>query len=224
MIRFHQRFGMAALAVCLFTAGLATPLRAEPEAKSPRSAWEVEPYWRPVAGLSSFTTSSGTWVGVRMGATAGVHYWKSPLLGRTRALGTWTTGSNDVSGLELRLGSFMGPHKEYWGVEGGVDVFWDRYSASGIDLLPGSAGVDLPLNLHVGPQHIYGLAGITPALLFAAERRVDWSQTDAFGFGHEFGLQAGLGARISGLGAAVVYSHRVVATGIYSGWSLSLSL
>ncbi len=230
MPRLRTSLGWVALATCALLAVSPAPLRAEPQDKLPATAtaqapaWQVEPYWRPVAGLSSFTTSGGTWLAVRMGATAGVHYWKAPLLGRTRALATWTTGSQSASGLEARLGTFMGPHKEYWGVEAGVDLFWDRFSAAGVDLLPASAGIDLPLNLHLGPQQIYGLVGITPALLFAQERRVDWSSTDAFGFGHEFGLQAGAGAHVGRLGAALVYSRRVVVNGVYSGWSLSLSL
>ena len=185
--------------------------------------WEVEPYWRPVAGISSYSSGGSTWVGARMGATGGVYYWKSPLLGRTRAQGSWVTSSG-VSGLELRLGSFMGPHQKYWGAEAGVDVFWNRFSADGVDLIPGSAGIDLPLNVHLGPQEIYGLAGITPAILFAPERRVDWSNTEAFGFGHEFGWQLGVGARLGRIGAALTYSRRIVASGVYSGWGVSLSL
>ncbi len=211
-------------ASALLTAlALPSSLRAEPAGQA-KSGWELEPYWRPVAGLSVFSNDNGTWAGARLGATAGVHYWKAPLLGRTRVLGSWTTGSSSVSGLELRLGSFMGPHKKYWGVEGGLDLFWDRFSAGGYELLPGSAGIDFPVSLHLGPQEFYGQAGITPALLFNADRRVDWSSTEALGFGHEMAWQLGLGARISRMGLALMYSRRIVATGVYSGWSLSLSL
>ncbi len=209
-----------ALPAAALAAGLACPWSAQ----AAEPGWQVEPYWRPVAGISAYATSSGTWVGARMGATGGVHYWKSPLLGRTRVLGTWTTGSGSMSGLEFRVGSFMGPHQKYWGAEAGVDLFWDRVTVGNSELLPGSAGVDLPLNLHIGPQEIYGVAGITPALLFNPDRRVDWSQTDAFGFGHEFAWNLGAGARIGKIGAALVYSHRVVVSGVHSGWSVSLSL
>jgi hypothetical protein len=209
-------------------ASLALPLAAAlccpSSALAAESAWEVEPYWRPVAGVSAYSTGSGTWVGARMGALGGLHYWRSPLAGRTRAVGAWTTGSSGLSGLELRLGSFLGPSKQYWGAEAGLDLFWDRVTLNGSDLLPGSAGVDVPLNLHFGLPEIYGLAGVGTAFLFAPERRVDWSETDAFGFGHEFGWQLGAGTRLGGVGAALTYSHRVVVSGVHSGWSVSLSL
>jgi len=230
MSRARPWLRLAAVVSVLAVAMAPMPLRAEKVSGSTKAsgskkvAWQVEPYWRPVAGLSSYSTPSGTYVGVRMGGTAGVHYWKAPWLGRTRVLGSWTTGSNDVSGLELRLGTFMGPHKEYWGVEGGLDLFWDRVTANNIELLPASGGIDIPVNLHLGPQQFYGLVGVTPAVLFSPERRVDWSETDAFGFGHEFAWQLGAGARLSRFGAALVYSHRVVVSGVHSGWSLSLSL
>ncbi len=210
-------------ATLILTLGLCAPRQASAQEGEAGPRWQVEPYWRPVAGISSFSSGGSTWVGGRLGATAGVHYWKAPLLGRTRVLGAYTTGTG-VSGLELRLGSFMGPHKEYWGAEAGVDLFWDRFTADGYDLLPGSVGIDLPVNLHLGPQEFYGLAGITPAILFAPERRVDWSSTDAFGFGHEFAWQLGLGAHLGRVGAALTYSRRIVATGVYSGWGISLSL
>ncbi len=215
------------LALALLPLSVAAAPEAEESAQDATPAkvpWQVEPYFRPVAGLSSFVGSSGTHTGVRLGATAGVHYWKAPLLGRSRALAAWTTGSSGLSGLDLRLGSFIGPHQTYWGAEAGLDLFWDRYSVDGNDMLPSSAGIDFPLNLHLGPERIYALAGVTPALLFAPERRVDWSATEAFGFGHEFGWQLGVGARLGRFGANLVYSRRVVVSGVHNGWGISLSI
>jgi hypothetical protein len=214
---------LAAMAAVLFLLGVGVSPRAVAQDAKASPGWEVEPYWRPVAGLNAYSSGGSTWVGARMGATGGVYYWKSPLLGRTRATGSWTTGSG-VSGLEFRLGSFMGPHQKYWGAEAGVDGFWNRFTADGVDVIPGSVGIDLPVNIHLGPQEFYGLAGITPAILFAPERRVDWSSTDAFGFGHEFAWQLGVGAHLGRFGAALTYSHRVVATGVNSGWGISLSI
>ncbi len=187
-------------------------------------SWQLEPYFRPVFGISSFVGSEGSYTGVRLGATAGVHYWKDPLLGRTRALVAWTTGSGGLSGLDLRLGSFMGPQKKYWGADAGLDLFWDRYGVDSADLLPASAGIDIPFNLHLGPEKLYGLGGITPAVLFNPDRRVDWSRTDVFGFGHEFAWQLGFGARLGRFGVHAVYSRRVVASGVRSGVGLSVSL
>jgi hypothetical protein len=201
------------------------PVRAAPEGSGAEASvpWQVEPYWRPVLGFSTFASSAGVSTGARLGATGGVHYWKAPLLGRTRVLGAYTTGSS-LSGLDLRLGSFMGPQWKLAGVEAGVDVFWDRYTAAGAEVMPASAGVDLPLAVQVGPESFYGMAGVTPAILFAPERRVDWSSTDAFGFGHEFGWQLGVGARLGRVGANLLYSRRIVASGVYSGWGVSLNL
>ena len=225
MVRSHRRPGRGTAAAALALVVWAVPLLAEAQDKKTSGVpWDVQPYWRPVAGISAFSSGGSTWVGARLGATGGVRYWKAPWLGRTRALAAWTTGSGGVSGLELRVGSFMGPHKKYGGLEAGVDLFWNRLSAGSTDLLPASGGVDLPFNVHVGPEQFYGVAGITPAILFSPERRVDWSTTDAFGFGHEFAWQLGVGARVGRVGLAVTYSRRVVATGVYSGFGVSASL
>ncbi len=186
--------------------------------------WQVTPYWRPVAGISSVASSSGVYTGVRLGATAGLSYWKDPLAGRTRALAAYTAGSSGFSGLDLRLGSFMGPQQKYWGAEAGADLFWDHYSAGSLELIPGSAGVDFPLNLHLGPSELYGLAGVSSALLFDPDRRVDWSSTDAFGFGHEFGWQLGVGAKLGRIRGHVAYTRRTVVGGTVSGWAVSASL
>jgi hypothetical protein len=213
-VRSH-RLTAVALAAALGCPSLARA--AEPD-------WTAEPYWRPVAGVSAYSNGSGTWAGARLGAEGGVRYWRSPLSGRSRAQGSWITGSGGLSGLELRLGSFMGPSRKYWSAQSGLDLFWDRVTLNGSELLPGSAGVDLPLDLRFGLPEIYGLAGVSTAYLFASERRVDWSAVDAFGFGHEFGWRLGAGTNLGKLGAALTYSHRVLASGVHSGWSVSLSL
>jgi hypothetical protein len=204
------------------------PLRAEPASEPVEEpalpSWQLEPYWRPVAGYSVFSSGGSTYTGGRLGATAGVRAWRAPLLARARVLGAYTTGGGGVSGLDLRLGGFLGPHWEYFGAEGGVDLFWDHYQAAGVELLPASAGLDLPVNLHLGPDSFYGLAGVTPAILFAPERRVDWSSTEAFGFGHEFAWQLGLGARLGRLGVNLLYSRRTIASGTHSGWGVSLNI
>ena len=65
------------------------------------------------------------------------------LVGRTRALGVYTLGTN-VSGYEVRLGSFMGPWLGVFGVETGPDFIYNQYTYNGYDI-GNSLGVYVPL-------------------------------------------------------------------------------
>jgi hypothetical protein len=200
----------------------------EPSARvageSAPSPWSVDPFLRPVLGLSRYSGDDGAHLGLQLGASAGLAIWRAPFLDRTRILAAWTTGGLD--GLDLRLGSFVGMEKEHWGFSVGPDLFWNRYAAGGDDLLPLSGGVDLPLDVHFGPERLFVLAGLTPALLFEPDRRVDWAdaaEEGAFGFGHELAWRLGVGARVGRAGFNLQYSRRRVVGGVLSGWGLSLS-
>ncbi len=192
-------------------------------ADEPREKWTPKPYFRPILGFSSVVTSSSVYTGAQLGATAGLTYWRAPLMGRTRVLAAYYIGTSKVSGAELRLGTFMGPHFKLAGAEAGIDVFWDRFLQDGDELLAPSVGIDFPVNVQLGPEVIYVMAGVCTAIMFNEERRVDWDDRDAFGFGHEFGWQLGLGAKLGKVRAAAVYSQRQVVAGTRRGLGVSLS-
>jgi hypothetical protein len=210
---------MTALALALLVAG---PLLAQEPAPAPpaeepaRVRWQTNPSLRPVVGYSRYVGPSAARGGVQLGASGGLALWKAPVLERTRALAAWTTGG--LSGLDLRLGSFLGVEKELWGLSVGPDLFWNRYSAGGADLLPSSLGIDFPLDLHLGPEKVYALGGLVPAVLFDPSRHAEGAL-----LGHEFGWRAGIGAHLGRIGLAVQYSRRAVVGGALSGWGVSLS-
>jgi hypothetical protein len=206
-----------ALALLLIGVGQAEEPAPPPPGETPvRVPWQPTPYLRPVVGYSRFSGEGGAYGGLQLGATGGLALWKAPVLERTRVLVAWTTGS--LSGIDLRLGSFAGVEQEWWGLSFGPDLFWNRCSTAGADLLAPSLGLDFPLDLHLGPEKVYALGGLVPAVLFEPARRADEAL-----LGHEFGWRAGIGAHFGRVGLNLQYSRRTVAGGALSGWGVSLS-
>ncbi|MCB9764910.1 MAG: hypothetical protein H6739_34355 [Alphaproteobacteria bacterium] len=183
--------------------------------------WDWEPYWRPEGGLVVYGNGYAATQALALGLSGGVQYWdtEGPLRGRTRArlMGSLTGGG---WGGDVRLGSFIGPAKEYWSVMIGPDVFRNTFRAGPIVLEP-TWGLDVPLTLTLGPSSAYAVAGVTPALLLNPDRRVEWDEIDAIGFGHEFEIMAGgiINTRYFKMG--LIWSRRITATGVQQGWGFS---
>lgn len=197
-------------------------------AASQGPGWETKLYAQPQVGGFLFNSGGTTYTGARLGAEAGIRYWqtrgKTPrLYGKTRTQGHWVLSTGDVSGIEARVGSFMGPRWKNFGVQVGPDVFWNKYSFGNVALDP-SAGVGVPLTATawIDQFQIYG--GVEPAWLFTESRRVDWSQTDAPGFGHEFTYRAGAQLKLNGLGLGVGYTYRITAAGEEHGIGVGISI
>lgn len=196
--------------------------------------WGQDFYARPSLGGSSYTSNDGTTsTAVALGGEAGVRYWqlknKSPIYaGRTRALAHYIVSSGNATGMEVKVGSFMGPQwlgkgGTYFGLSSGLDVFWNRYSYGDITLDP-TVGVGVPFKAVTGMKIVGVYAGFEPAWIDNADRRVDWSQQELFGFGHQFstfmGGQVNLGPSSIGVG----YTRTITAYGVQEGYGISMNL
>jgi len=131
--------------------------------------------------------------------------------GRTRVSGYYGFGGEGVKSWELRAGSFIGPVFQRLSLETGLDVFGNQLTVDGDGLVP-SAGIDFPLlaRLDLTIPSVWG--GIGTAYMFKKDRRVDWQETDQWGFGHEFQYVVGAGLK-AGVRISVEYTHRIVVTG-----------
>ena len=184
--------------------------------------WNKTPYWEPVLGATLYSSGGNTRTAAYGGLEAGVRYnQKGPmprLVGKTRARGVLTYGG-DAMATDVRLGSFLGPRWKYAGLQAGPDLFRDELIGSG---LGPSFGVDFPVAATLYAKPLTFTAGFSPAWLADEDRRVDWSQTTEFGFGHEFTTRLGASLSLDGFGAGVGWSRRVTAAGTYQGFAISL--
>ena len=193
-----------------------------------KAAWKKKFYARPALSGSSFTSLDGTTTSaLGVGGEGGLRYWEigkpfPRLRGRTRATLKYVMATN-ATGVEAKVGSFMGPWWKYFGVESGLDVSWDRYEWNGIQLDP-TMGYGIPIIATTGVDFISVYGGFQPTFLSTPERRVDWSETDEFGFGHQFSTFTGVHITIDDMSVGVGYSRTVTAFGVQQGYNLSLNL
>jgi hypothetical protein len=178
--------------------------------------WHPRPFVRPHVELLLYDDGSGTEPIVDLGAEAGVRYAQERAAlptwaGRTRIAGSYGIGVPGVRAWDYRAGSFLGPVFRVLGLESGLDVFNNELTVDGAGLQP-SIGIDVPLRATLDFEVPSVWAGIGTAYLFDPDRRVDWSERAAFGFGHEFEYLFGAGLDL-GVHLSAQYTHRVVATG-----------
>lgn len=190
--------------------------------------WQVEPYVQPRIGGFVATSGGRTHSGASLGAEAGLRYLapsrRPPVWqGRARLQGDAVLGSDELSGLELRLGNLAGPAWRHLALRTGPDLFWNQYRVGAARLEP-SPGLAWPL---IGATGIPGVdlwAGVEPAWLLAPERRVDWSEAPAPGLGHEFTWMGGIGFQSGGRAVSLGWRYRITALGGQHGVSLGLRL
>lgn len=212
---------MRACLVMSFAGLIATPAMA--------GSWSPKPYVKPNIGVSIYGAGGSTSTAIGLGAQGGFKYFNEedppvPLGGRTRVSGTYLFSTDGGSGHDVRLGSFMGPSFKLASAELGLDVFNNGYSA-GLASIPNTTGIDIPLNATLGPDVVYVLGGVTPAVLFNPARQVDWSTVDAFGFGHEFEWRLGVQLNIPVMSIGLTYSKRFMAPNIINqGFMLGVSV
>ena len=214
----------------LAAAALCSPaLAASGSNKKPaKPHWDTEPYAKPEVGATAWSNGSTVVTAATLGGQAGIKYWRvgdpPPMWnGKTRARVAYVLSSANSSGLDLRLGSFMGPKWQYVGLQTGPDIFWDRWTYGSTEI-PGSVGVDWPLaaTFYLSPVNL-GL-GVTPSWLANEERRVDWSEARVPGFGHEFSYQASISLTLDSITLSLGYSLRVMASGTQQGFSVGAKL
>jgi hypothetical protein len=196
------------------TTAQAAPVTTAP----PPKEWATTPYVQPILDFTIYDPGGfkGAYTIVNLGLEGGVHYHQKgndipTWAGRTRVSGYYGFGGEGVQSWELRAGSFIGPVFERLSLETGLDVFGNQLTVDGDGLVP-SAGIDFPLlaRLDLTIPSVWG--GIGTAYMFDKERRVDWQETDQWGFGHEFQYVVGAGLK-AGIRLSVEYTHRIVVTG-----------
>ncbi len=191
-------------------------------------AWKTKLYLEPRIAGFAYNAGGTVTTGVGIGAEGGLRYWQTRRelprwQGRARAAATYVLASGDASGLDLRVGNFLGPNWKHIGAETGPDVFWNQYSFGSVDLDP-TLGVAWPLTGKVWNDTLSAWLGIEPAWLVNKDRRVDWSQTSVPGFGHEFTYRAGVGLNAGGLALSLGYAYKITAGGEQHGLNVGVAL
>ena len=195
--------------------------------------WKRGFYARPIVSGSVYTSASGeTSNAVGLGGEGGIRYWqvKKPfprLRGRTRATVQYI-GAIDSNGMEVKVGSFMGPAWEYVAIESGLDLSWDRYEWNGVPM-EATVGYGVPVIVTTGVSIVTIYGGFQPTFLSNPDRRVDWASKAAsneFGFGHQFTTFAGIAFAIDDMSVGLGYSRTVTqasgGTGVQQGYGLTL--
>lgn len=191
---------------------------------APRGPWNPRPYIAPLGNIAVYSNGVDMDVGVIAGLEAGLRYARENgmLQGRTRLAGAGILTSGGF-GYDVRGGTFMGVRPKFYGAEVGLDIFQNAYDGNAVTLAK-TTGVDFPsLRVELGPQVFYLLGGLTPTWLGETSRQVIWSQTDAFGFGHEFEWRAGFSLN-AGVRLSAVYYQRTLRAGTSQGLSVGLGI
>jgi hypothetical protein len=202
----------------------------EQQQASGKTEWKNRFYARPIVSGSVYTSASGkTSSAVGLGGEGGIRYWqvKKPfprLRGRTRATVQYI-GAIDSNGMELKVGSFMGPAWEYIALESGLDISWDRYEWDGVPM-KATVGYGVPIIATTGISIVTIYAGFQPTFLSNPDRRVNWAETEEFGFGHQFTTFAGVALAIDDMSVGLGYSRTVTQAGghpgVQQGYGLTL--
>ena len=188
--------------------------------------WKNRFYARPLISASTFSDNSGNnTTAVGLGLEGGIRYWQvntpSPRLrGRTRATAQYIVAS-ESNGMEVKLGSFMGPAWKYFGLESGLDISWDKYEWNG-QTMEATMGYGIPLIATTGVSIVTVYGGFQPTFLSNPDRRVNWSETDEFGFGHQFSTFAGIALAIDDMNLGLGYTRTVTALGLQQGYGITL--
>ena len=184
----------------------------------PPKEWAYTPYVNPILDFTIYDPGGfqGTQTIINIGLEGGVHYYMKgdqipTWAGYSRVSGYYGFGGEGVKSWELRVGSFMGPVFKRLSLTSGLDFFGNQLTVND-NGQEASAGIDVPLlaRLDLDIPSVWG--GIGTAYLFNKDRRVDWQETDQWGFGHEFQYVVGAGIK-AGIRVSVEYTHRIVVTG-----------
>ncbi|MFZ5480057.1 MAG: hypothetical protein ACOZNI_25050 [Myxococcota bacterium] len=178
--------------------------------------WSYKPYVSPGGGAR---ITSGNEVAIEAGADVGVKYWRDNWVGNLYAGGTYATGAS-YSGYELHVGDTFGRREKFWGLGIGVEGFYDGYfDADGGNVLAPSFGVDIPLELTLGPKKYYVYGGVTPSFLSNRSRHVD-----TLPFGDELEWEVGAGLKLEGVRVRAGFAQRITVAGTINTPTLSVTL
>jgi len=202
------------------------PKENKKDEKKDKTRWKVRPHVDPTINLHTFSTETNTYYGANVGGSVGARYQQKKngfrWQGLTRASYVQTWGPN-VSGQDIRVGSFMGPWWRVVGLQVGPDVFYNAYDNPGVEIpeviglaTPASATVDLKVvNLH---------ASVAPSFYLSGDREgVNWERQEFPGFGDEFTYTVGAGLDLWVVGFGLSYTRRITSFGDESSVGFGVS-
>lgn len=177
--------------------------------------WNYRPYVSPGGGL---TIGSGG-ASVTGGADVGVKYWRKEWNGDLSAGGSYTSGTA-LTGYDMHLGNEFGRREKWWGVSLGAFGFYNFYATTeATTSLEPSIGLDVPLQLTLGPKKYYAWGSITPSFLLNQDRHVP-----GLPFGDELEWGVGVGVKLKWITAEAGFTSRITAVGVINTPTISLSL
>lgn len=190
--------------------------------KKKKPQWVSDWYVTPGGGGQVYNNGTTTTTTVTVGGEAGLSYKyiNTPLprwSGRSRIGVTYIASAADgakADGLDLRAGSFIGPSWKNAGVQFGPDFFYNQWTYRAVELDP-TFGAELPVTVSAGIDQLQVYAGVSPAWVSTASRRVDWATVDTQlpGIGHEFSYIGGVNGTLGGVQLNGQYEYRITAAG-----------
>lgn len=177
--------------------------------------WTYRPYVTPGGGLSIL--SGGT--AITGALDLGVRYSKEGWKGDLSVGGSYTTGAA-LQGYDVHGGNIFGRREKYWGLTGGLVLFYNAYGEPGsAGALDPSVGLDVPIEVTVGPRKYYAYGGVTPSFLFNEDRHVE-----GLPFGDELEWGVGAGLKLDWIALEVGFTSRITTIGVINTPMLSVSL
>ena len=204
--------------------------------------WRLKPYVRPGGGVQIGSGKDGAVASVVAGADVGLRHWKKPWAGDAFVGASYTAGSS-LNGLEIHLGESFGARQNMWGISLGLTGFYDMYTSSaGQAKMESTGGVDIPLNVVIGPRTFYGYIGLTPTFVTNPDRQIKEGSIVGtikscergvgaacganagmdFYIGHEFSWGLGLGLKTKTVVGALGIQHDINVAGSF--WTPVVSL
>jgi hypothetical protein len=175
--------------------------------------WSYQPYVMPGGGVTINEAATS----VNAGVDVGIDYWRKKWIGNLYVGGAYTTGDG-LNGYEVHLGDVMGAREKYWGLTGGLELVYNGYTYSdGSSAMKPSGGVNIPIELAVGPKKYYGYAGVVPGFFTDASRNAQ-----VLGVFHELEWRAGVGVKVKWIRGEVGIAESITSAGAV--WTPTLTL
>lgn len=175
--------------------------------------WNYQPYVMPGGGVS--INSSVT--SVNAGVDVGISYWRKKWVGDLYAGGSYTTGDG-LNGYDLHVGDVMGQRQKYWGITGGLELVFNGYTyADGSPAMKPAGGLNIPVEIVVGPKDYYAFAGVTPGFFTDKSRNAEVA-----GVIHELSWHAGAGANLKWVTGEIGIMQSITSAGVT--WTPTLSV
>lgn len=170
------------------------------------AGWKVKPYVSPGGGVQI----NGSDLSGVAAVDAGFKYSKKKWTGDLYAGGSYTTsGSGGTSGYDAHVGDETGARLKYWGATLGLVGAYNGYVFADGTVVKPAGSVSVPVQIVAGPKKYHLTGGIAPVITTDKSRHVDWSTTDAVGFGDEFSWNVGAAVKFKSFSGSVGFTQNV---------------